>query len=124
MPTRDEKLCVGQGTPRGAFIRFLELAPALLDLHCFNGDLLADFRGEFLASQPGKPFRPARGPVADGVGVARLAGLLEVFCQLLVLLEVGIRWKCVRHTKLLSWLCLVSALTQAERRFVKLDCSA
>ena len=59
----------------------------------FEVDLSSKLRRGLQALQAGERFYPARGPVADCARFARLAGVLEVFCELLVLFKVGIRRK-------------------------------
>src|SRR4030095_681917 len=104
VPARDEELRGGQSTPRSAFIRLLELVPLMFHPFRFEVDLSSDFWSDLQALQPGNRFRPASRPVADFAGRVRLAGALEIFCELLVLFEVGKRRKreSGRHTNLLS----------------------
>src|SRR6516164_4083892 len=115
---RYEELRVGQGAVGHTLVRLLDPVPLSFDSLCIPADLSTSFGPERPPLEAGQRPRPARGPIADCTRLARPTCLLEVFCELLVLLEVGTRWKrkCVRHTNLLS---LPGVRTnQAERRFV------
>ncbi len=82
-------LRLGESAAGHTFIRLLELVPLPFDSLCIPVDLSSDFRRDRLPSQVAKCLRPACSPVADCHGVARLAGVLKVFGEFLVLLEVG-----------------------------------
>src|SRR5262245_23908934 len=65
MTTRDKELCVGQPAPRSTFILRHIGAPTIFHLLRIEVDPPANLRRDLVSSQPGNPFYPACGPVAN-----------------------------------------------------------